>query len=134
MLNDIYLHIQAHLSLLDMALNTSDKIKFFASTEDVDQVITETENRERLLNVITQIQSTVETKISSLGPQDLEEDTLMILKTWFADLATWSEKMIELDRETVELLNQQKDDTTKEIATIFKNKEMFKGYNHALKK
>jgi hypothetical protein len=134
MLNDIYLHIQAHLSLLDMALNTSDKIKFFASTGDIDQVISETENRERLLNVITQIQSAVETKIGALGPHDLEEDSLIILKTWFSDLAAWSEKMIELDRETVELLNQHKEDTTKEIATIFKNKEMFKGYNHSVKK
>lgn len=134
MLNEIYTAIQSHLSLLDLALATSSKIKFFASNSEVEQVINETENRERLVNVIAQLQGSIENKISALGPQDLQEDTLSILKSWFIDLANWSEKMIELDRETVEFLNQQKDDTTKEIATIFRNKEMFKGYNQAIKK
>lgn len=134
MINSILESMQAHLSLLELALNTSAKIKFFASISDVDQVISETENRERLVNVIGQLQGIIETKISSLGPQDLQGDTISILKSWFNDLSIWSDKMIELDRETVELLNQQKEDTTKEIATIFKNKEMFKGYNHSAKK
>ena len=134
MINDIFHHIQAHLSLLEVALHTSAKIKFFANLGDIDQVISETENRERLVNIIGQIQSVIENKIQALGPQDMQEDSLDILKTWFNDLSNWSEKMIEIDRETVELLDQQKENTTKEIATIFKNKEMFKGYNHSAKK
>ena len=134
MLNEIYTAIQSHLSLLDLALQTSSKIKFFASNSEVEQVLIETENRERLVNVITQIQGSIENKISALGPQDLQEDTLPILKSWFMDLANWSEKMVELDRENVELLNQKKEDTTKEIATIFRNKELFKGYNQSIKK
>lgn len=134
MINDIFHHIQAHLSLLEMSLESSSKIKAYATMNDLDQVINETENRERLVNIIGQIQSGIERKIQALGPQDLQEDSLDILRSWFQDLAIWSEKMIENDKETVELLNQQKDDTTKEIATIFKNKESIKGYNHTVKK
>lgn len=134
MFNEIMESIQSHLSLLELALQSSNKIKFFASINDVDQVLGETENRERLVNVIGQVQSRLETRVSSLGPHDLQEDSIEILKSWFQDLAQWSDKMIELDRETVELLTQQKEETTKEIATIFKNKEIFKGYNHSMKK
>ena len=42
--------------------------------------------------------------------------------------------MLVCDRETVEFLSQQKEETTKEIAMIFKNKQIFKGYNHETKK
>jgi hypothetical protein len=42
--------------------------------------------------------------------------------------------MIAYDKKTVDLLGQQKNDTTKEIAHLFKNKEMFKGYNATAKK
>jgi hypothetical protein len=134
MVNEILISIQAHLSMLELALHSSAKIKFFASVEDVDQVIEETDNRERIVNIIGQLQSQIENKISCLAPHDLHGDTIAILKSWFNDLSIWSEKMIALDQETVELLNQQKEDSTKEIATIFKNKEMFKGYNQSLKK
>lgn len=134
MVNSIFEAIQAHLSMLEMALHSSQKIKSYAALSDVDQVVNETENRERLVSIIGALQSTIESKISALTQEDLKDDTLPILKSWFNDLAIWSEKMIETDRETVELLNQEKEETTKEIATIFKNKEMFKGYNHVMKK
>jgi predicted nucleic acid-binding Zn-ribbon protein len=134
MIQDIFLHIQAHLSLLEMAQNSSAKIKFFALSGEVDSVSNETDNRERLMAVISQIQSGIETKISSLAPHDLEPDTLDILKTWFSDVAIISESIIEIDKDTLDLLTEQKEETTKEIATIFKNKEMFKGYNLSAKK
>jgi hypothetical protein len=133
-MNELFLQIQTHLCLLDLALDSSSKIHFFASTADVDSLVNETENRERLVNVIGQIQAVIEKKISSLGQHELESDTISILKCWFSDLANWSEKMIAFDRETVELLADQKENTTKEIATIFKNKEIIKGYNHSVKK
>ncbi len=134
MIQDIFLHIQAHLSLMEMAQNSSSKIKFFAVSGEVDSVASETDNRERLMTVISQIQAGIESKISSLAPHDLESDTLDILKTWFSDVAIISESIIEIDRDTLELLTVQKEETTKEIATIFKNKEMFKGYNLSAKK
>jgi hypothetical protein len=42
--------------------------------------------------------------------------------------------MTVLDSETVDILAIQKEETTKEIVTIFKNKEVFKGYNLSNKK
>ncbi|MBC7429707.1 MAG: hypothetical protein H7336_13910 [Bacteriovorax sp.] len=134
MLNDLFENIQQHLSMLDLALHCSQKITSLASLENLDGVISETDNRERLVNIIGVIQQKIENQINQLNAAELKEADILILKAWFQDLSTWSDKMIELDKETVELLSQQKEETTKEIAHIFKNKEMFKGYNNSSKK
>lgn len=134
MLNDLFENIQKHLSLLDLALASSQKIQSFAKIENLDGVVDETENRERLVNVIGQVQQIIENQINQLNAAELNSEDIMILKSWFQDLSVWSDKMIVNDKETVELLGNQKENTTKEIAHLFKNKEMFKGYNNSPKK
>lgn len=134
MLNDLFENIQEHLGLLDLALSSSQKISSLAQLEDLDGVVNETDNRERLVNIIGHVQQIIENQINQLNAAELKSEDILILKAWFQDLSRWSEKMIEHDRETVEFLSQQKESTTKEIAHIFKNKEMFKGYNNSSKK
>ena len=125
MFNSIMENIQSHLALLDLALQSSGRIKAYAQIEDLDNVADETENRERIINIVGHIQHKVEKQIDLLTAQDLSDDSLPILKSWFQDLATWTDKMTSLDAETVELLADQKEATTREIVTIFKNKEVF---------
>lgn len=134
MIDVLFENIQEHLSMLDLALASSQKITSFARTENLDGVVAETENRERLVNIVGKIQHSIEDQINQLNAAALKPEDILILKSWFQDLSTWSDKMIELDKETVEILSQQKENTTKEIAHLFKNKEMFKGYNHSTKK
>lgn len=133
MLNELFGSIQDHLSMLDLALSSSRKIAAYARLENLDAVVSETDNRERLVNVIGTLQSAIENKINQLNAALLQADDITILKSWFYDLSVWSDKMIEIDRETVEILSQQKEETTKEIAHLFTNKELFKGYNHTKK-
>ena len=126
--------IQLHLSLLDLAVSCSQNIRDFAAAENLDAVVSETDNRERIVNIVSQVQSGIEGHVNLLSPEDLTNEGINILKSWFNDLNICSEKMLSFDRETVEFLAQQKEDTTKEIAHIFKNKEMFKGYSSIGKK
>jgi len=134
MISILFEEIQSHMDLLDRALFSSAQIAKHAEEKDLDSVVNETENRERIMNVISSIQSNIENKINQLNAALLNPSDIDILKTWFNDLHIWSEKMISLDRLTVEQLSQQKDETTKEIAHLFKNKEIIKGYNHSIKK
>lgn len=133
-MNALFEKIQNHLSMLDLALLSSQKITSMARTEDLDGVVDETDNRERIVNIIGKLQQGIEEQINQLNAAEVTQDDIQILKAWFQDLSIWSDRMIELDKETVEILSQQKENTTKEIAHIFKNKEMFKGYNHNSKK
>ncbi|MBC7539851.1 MAG: hypothetical protein H7281_13600 [Bacteriovorax sp.] len=134
MIETLFENIQKHLSMLDSAVLSSEKIKNFAKNENLNGVVSETENRERIVNIVTQIQRKVEEQINLLDPSEISNDGLLILKTWFQDLNILSERMLSCDRQTVEYLGQQKEDTTKEIAMIYKNKEIFKSYNHEGKK
>ena len=134
MLNGIFENIQTHLSMLDLALTSSKKISNYAQQENLDSVVSETENRDRLINAIGTIQGSIEKQINQLNAALLKAEDINILKSWFYDLSVWSDKILEADKETVEILSQQKDDTTKEIAHLFKSKELFKGYNHNAKK
>jgi hypothetical protein len=134
MIETLFENIQKHLAMLDSAVQSSEKIKNFAKNENLAGVVSETENRERIVNIITQIQRKVEEQINLLNPSEISNDGLLILKAWFQDLNILSERMLTCDRQTVEYLGQQKEDTTKEIAMIYKNKEIFKSYNHEGKK
>ena len=134
MINQLFGDIQQHLSMLELALKSSEQIKNHAAREELEAVVSETENRERIINVVAELQRKIENSINVIDASLVTAEDINILKSWFSDLGVWSEKMLALDRETVELLGQQKDNTTKEIAMIFKNKEVFKGYNHGLKK
>ncbi|MGZ3807189.1 MAG: hypothetical protein ACXVCE_03825, partial [Bacteriovorax sp.] len=125
MIQNLFENIQEHLSMLDLAVHCTERINIFARNEDLDRVISETENRDRIVNIVAKIQGIIEDQINRLSPGDVDQEGILILKAWFHDLGVWSDKMNSIDRETVEFLAQQKDETTKEIALIFKNKEMF---------
>ena len=130
MITTIFEHIQEHLSMLDLAVHSSEKIRNFAKNENLEAVVNETENRERIVNIVSQIQHNIERQINLLNPSEIPTDGMQILKAWFHDLSILSERMLVLDKETVEYLSQQKNETAKEISLIFKNKEILKSYNH----
>ena len=134
MIELLFENIQEHLSMLDLAISSSRHIRNFAKNENLEGVVSETENRERLVNIVTKIQRKVEEQINLLETQSISKEGVLILKAWFQDLNIAAERMLAYDKETVELLAKQKNNTTKEIALVFKNKESFKGYNHEGKK
>lgn len=133
-MNEILKSIQIHLSMLDLAIASSDRIVQIAGLDDIDLLENEIENRERLMNGTLKIQTLIEEAVNKLSGEDVTADEVMIFKSWFNDLNLVTEKILEKDRQTVEILAQQKEDTTTEIAHLFKSKQSFKGYNHSLKK
>jgi hypothetical protein len=134
MIEILFGKIQEHLTLLDHLVQVSEKIRDHARNQKLDEVVSETENRERLVSIVAKIQGEVEDKINQLDGNGITSNEIQILKSWFQDLNDWSEKILICDQEAVEYLDQQKENTTKEIATIFRSKEIFKGYNHLNKK
>ena len=131
MLKEISIDIQKHLMLLDAALHSSQLIASHARNLNIEAVESEVDNRERLVNIISSLQSKIETICDDLDVFKLTQLEIQILRSWLNDVSAWSNKMIAYDQETVDCLNQQKINTAKEIAHVFKNKEMLKGYNHS---
>lgn len=133
-MNEIYKSIQIHLGMIDLAVASSQKIVSLSQIDDVSMVEKEVENRDRLMNAVNQIQILIEREVHKLTPQDVTKSDVDILKTWFYDLAKYSELILELDQQAISLLSDQKDNTSREIAHLFKHKENFKGYGQNIKK
>ena len=67
MITTLFEDIQNHLAMLDLALQSSLKIAQHAKAQDLDAVVNETDNRERIVNIIGKFQGEIEDKINQLN-------------------------------------------------------------------
>ncbi len=127
-MNTILETIQSHLSFLESALVVSSRMYNTSKTGNIDAVTNEADNFERLLGVIEQIQKDIEQRIYLLDPKEVRMDQLEVLRLWVQEVNILTEKINQFDELTLECLNQVKDQTGAEIASVFANKEKIRGY------
>ncbi|MBT3234973.1 MAG: hypothetical protein HN353_03385 [Bdellovibrionales bacterium] len=121
--------IQKHLNYMDSVLILSMKIFEAAEQENESRLTLESNNRERLINIIDQIQSKTEIMIKALPSSSLGQEFIDVLILWSQEVANWVEDVDQIDQKILDKLYTLKESTTKEIATIFKSRQQFKGYN-----
>lgn len=126
---DIIELVEFHKHLLDDALKVSQNL-LEASKEGnakaADELAT---NRERLVNVITLTQNKIENLLGNISQANLNMIFIEQLKAWQNHLKMVVGEISNIDQEIVNYLVSAKDEVSKEISDVFKNKEMFKGYN-----
>jgi hypothetical protein len=91
----------------------------------------EIENRKRLISISMTFQKKTlgyisENKIEIFKNEDDIKD---IIKLWEKDLKRILSNVKSLDIETMKLLESNKNQTTKEIATVFSSKNKLQGYD-----
>lgn len=126
---DLFQHMMIHLDLLDLAQRCTVSMLRSAKLGDVDSVNFLSENRERVIDAISQKQQEIESYTHLIEVKQLNPQMMGILKAWGQDLNQWIQRIQVLDSEIVEELEREKVETSKQIGTIFKTKEVFKGYN-----
>lgn len=129
MINRIYNLLMRHTALLDSGLKITHSIYLAAARADINLVNFEADNRERIVNVLEKFQTEIEDMVSTLKADEVSPEIVEILKAWQSDLYNWSCEVQAIDLKTSDLLEGQKHETTKEIATIFTSRQQFKGYN-----
>jgi hypothetical protein len=129
MINSITDMIIKHLELLDESDKLTGLTLVSIKEEDIDEIEATSDNRERLFSIISKVQEIIETKINTLPNDLITSDFVEIVKCWGSDLDQWILRTQEADFNIIELLESFKQSTTKEIASLFKTKERFKGYN-----
>ncbi len=129
MINRIYNLLMRHTALLDSGLKITHSIYLATSRGDINLVNFEADNRERIVNVLEKFQTEVEEMVATLKADEVTPEIVEILKAWQSDLYNWSCEVQAIDLKSSELLEDQKLETTKEIATIFTSRQQFKGYN-----
>lgn len=126
---DLFYQVQRHLCLLESSLITTYRVLTLARKSDLDGVEFESQNRERIISTIEKVQGDIEEQINALPTSQLAGETLEILKDWTADLEEILQKTALLDQEITRILTSEKENTTREIATIYKAKTSVQGYN-----
>lgn len=127
--NDILLHMMVHIDLLDLVERCSKSMLRAASEGNLDEVGFLSENRERVIAAVTKKQQEIESFTHLLEVRQLTPTLMGIIKSWGQDLDTWVSRIQELDDQIVDELEREKIETSKQIGTLFKTKEQFKGYN-----
>ncbi len=128
---EIFEGIQNHLNFLEGALKTAEEMYHFSLKKDVDQVTNLADNFERILNIISRAQRSIEQQIYLLSPGSVSAGELEILKLWVQEVNLLTEKINEVDNKTLDQLDQIKTETGTEIGAVFSNKEKIKGYSSA---
>jgi hypothetical protein len=121
--------IQKHLEYMDAVSMISAKMLEAAESEDESRLLLESNNRERLIKIIEELQNKTEIMIKALPSLLLSHDLIEIVKLWGQDVICWVEDIDQIDQMILQHLEHLKENTTKEIASIFKSKQQFKGYN-----
>ncbi|MCR9206231.1 MAG: hypothetical protein NXH75_16735 [Halobacteriovoraceae bacterium] len=121
--------LQTFTDRLDQGDRCTRAIRSSVQEKDWKAVEENTNNRERLLSIIAQEQEAIEAIINSIFSEELTPENINIIKSWAFDTQDWINKTAMADEEILTTLNDSKDEITKEIASIFRSKTAFRGYN-----
>jgi hypothetical protein len=79
--------------------------------------------------LIAMEQEKIEGIINNIFSEELTPENINIIKSWALDTQNWINHTASRDEDILEALNESKDGITQEIATVFKSKAAFRGYN-----
>ncbi len=126
----LYSSIMSHCSLMDQINGITEKIEEAGKAGDVETILAESENKQRAINVLAQIQTKIENILGNM-PVPLSAELLSIVRCWADDFTAITERWNQQDATTAAFLEKAREQTTKEIASVFKSRERHKGYNLA---
>lgn len=125
----LFERIMQHMDLLTGLTDASRGLLAAATNGKVELIEQITDNRERLISIIKTFQSGIEDDVKKLKAGDVTTAEIEILKTWSNEVNQIVLLNDKIDQEVVTALTTQKEQTTQEIASVFKNRQSVKGYN-----
>ncbi len=121
--------LQMFTDRLDQGRKCTEDIFKAVADEQWERVEFSTSNRERILGIIAMEQEKIEGIINNIFSEELTPENINIIKSWAFDTQNWINHTASRDEDILEALNESKDGITQEIATVFKSKAAFRGYN-----
>jgi hypothetical protein len=129
MIDNLIHKLQDFTTRLDLGTKSTNNILKAIQHGDWDFVEYETNNRARILNIISTEQIYIEKIINNLIDEEVTSENIKLIKSWAFDTQSWIDKTALLDEKNIEALNNSKDEVTKDLAGLFKSKQAFRGYN-----
>jgi len=123
--------ISFHKRLLNSATNISEKISQISKENilKIDLISNLTEERERIVGIITTVQNEIEQEISKLPIEVVTDDLIKTFREWNENMNDKIKMINNFDQVIISNLEEKKRVTADDISNTFQNKEKFKGYN-----
>ena len=121
--------VDSHLKMLNEAIKCSEQISKYAVEGDFQRVEAETMNRERLINIVGYVQGRIERAVKIIPPSVYNDKIAQTLNNWQEETSKAIKRITDIDTQVMELLKNSKQEVTKELGSVYKNKESHKGYN-----
>ncbi|MFZ4713003.1 MAG: hypothetical protein ACOYL6_04810 [Bacteriovoracaceae bacterium] len=120
---------QEHLNLLNKALSLTQEIAQKTTEGDLDVVVTLSENRERLVQLIFHLFTQIDRDLNILTAEEITPRLVQDLKMWQEHMNLLVDSINDLDEQIIDRLEQDKSGATAEIAQLFQTRENLKGYD-----
>ena len=121
--------IDEHEMLLNRALEESNEIIRMLQIELTEKIFNKIDNRDRLFSILESLQNKIENKINNLTDDQIKNIDIHRVKRWMEFQEDIVRKILSIDEKIVQILEQEKDESKMQLAHIFKNRLLFKGYN-----
>jgi uncharacterized protein YdcH (DUF465 family) len=120
---------QEHLMLLNKALGLTQEIAQKTSQGNLDEVIQLSDNRERLVQLIFHMFTQIDRELNLISSEDLNPRLIQDLKLWQEQMNLLVDSINALDEQIINRLENDKTQSTAEIAQLFNTRENLKGYD-----
>lgn len=129
MIDKLKKNISLHSSFLLKINSITDKIIAAAKDSESEETSLLCSQREEKVKVLAFFQSEIEKSLQSIPRELLDQDTVDEIKKWHQTYLEWIELISHKDQIITDILEQDKSETQKEIATLFSKKQRFSKYN-----
>ena len=125
----IFETIMQHLDMLSGLTIASKSLLLATEKGDLNLVEQIVDNRDRLVNIIKTVQTAIEDEIQNLDSSKVTAEEVAIIKSWGADVNQIILLNDQIDKKIHENLSVIKDQTSQEIASVYKNRKAVNGYD-----
>lgn len=120
--------IMRHLDVSEAILNYSKRMLLSVKEGDISRLELNTSNRERLINILRDLQGEIDRTAIKLAPYKNESISL-IARSWLGDNQRLMEQVELTDARLIQAMEDHKLEIRKQIGGIFKNRKSLGGYN-----
>src|SRR3989338_469336 len=96
---EIIKSINDHMKLQEMCLNLSNKILESSRKDDLDLLVSLTENRERLLSSLQYLFQDIDHRLNLLSAEHITPDLIAFIKEWQSKMIKLSNDIVIIDEE-----------------------------------
>lgn len=121
--------ITTHLNMLDEVIKSSRSILAYSEKGDVQRLEAESNNRQRVINIVEYVQTRIEKSVKVIPPSVFNEEISQTLNNWQKSLGEKIQEIADIDNQLMRSIEANKNQIKDEISSLQPGKKSMKGYH-----